>query len=233
MTVDYKAIVKEGLWDNNPILAQQLALCPLLAVTTTATNGLGMGLATMVVLMITSLVISLFRDIITPEVRIPAFILLIASVVTVVDLVMNAVMHDLYKVLGLFIPLIVTNCVILGRAEAFASRHKILPSLVDGFTMGLGFTLVLTVLGAVREIIGSGTLFANASLLLGNAFAFLELQLISDYRGFLIMILPPGGFLVMGFFMAGKRIIDTRVAERKKQEAANQPADIALASSSD
>lgn len=234
MTVDYKTITKEGLWANNPVLAQQLALCPLLAVTSTATNGLGMGLATMAVILITSLVISLFRDIITPEVRIPAFILLIASAVTVIDLVMNAFMHDLYKVLGLFIPLIVTNCMILGRAEAFASRHKILPSVVDGFMMGLGFTLVLTALGAVREIIGSGTLFANASLLLGNAFAFLELHLISDYRGFLIMILPPGGFLVMGFFMAGKRVIDARIAEREKQ-AGNKPADadIALASSSD
>ncbi|OUD13134.1 electron transport complex subunit E [Thioflexithrix psekupsensis] len=214
--VSYKTIARDGLWSNNPILAQQLALCPLLAVTTSATNGLGMGLATLVVIMMTSLVISLFRDIITPEVRIPAFILLIASVVTVVDLVINAFLHDLYKVLGLFIPLIVTNCVILGRAEAFASRHKIMPSLADGFMMGLGFTLVLVLLGAIREIIGSGTLFANASLLLGQTFAFLELVIIPDYRGYLIMILPPGGFLVMGFLMAGKRIIDARAEERQK-----------------
>lgn len=230
MTVDYKTIARDGLWDNNPVLAQQLALCPLLAVTTSATNGLGMGLATMAVMLITSLVISLFRDIITPEVRIPAFILLIASAVTVVDLVMNAFMHDLYKVLGLFIPLIVTNCMILGRAEAFASRNKIMPSLADGFMMGLGFTAVLVVLGAIREFIGNGTLFANASLLLGEAFGFLELTLIPNYGGYLIMMLPPGAFLVMGFLMAGKRVIDARSAERQKQQPVTDEA--ALASSS-
>lgn len=217
--ISYKTIARDGLWNNNPILAQQLALCPLLAVTTSATNGLGMGLATLAVIMITSLVISLFREIITPEVRIPAFILLIASVVTVVDLVINAFLHDLYKVLGLFIPLIVTNCMIFGRAEAFASRHKIMPSLADGFMMGLGFTIILVLLGAIREIIGSGTLFANASLLLGQTFSFLELVIIPDYRGYLIMILPPGGFLVMGFLMAGKRVLDARAEERQKLAA--------------
>ena len=218
--INYRNITREGLWDNNAVLAQQLALCPLLAVTTSATNGLGMGLATIAVILITSLVISLFRDIITQEVRIPAFILLIASAVTVVDLVMNAYMHDLYKVLGLFIPLIVTNCAILGRAESFASRNPILPSVYDGLMMGLGFTIVLVVLGGIREVIGSGTLFANASLLLGQWASFMELVLIPDYRGYLIMILPPGGFLVMGFLMAGKRVIDARIEKRQAEQAA-------------
>lgn len=216
MSIDYKTLARDGLWDSNPVLAQSLALCPLLAVTTSATNGLGMGLATMAVTIITGVVISLFRGIITPEVRIPVFILLIAATVTVVDMVMNAFLHDLYKVLGLFIPLIVTNCMILGRAESFASRHEVGPAAVDGFMMGLGFTLVLVVLGAIREIIGSGTLFANASLLLGDTFGFLEMTLIPEYRGFLIMILPPGAFIVMGFLTAGKRIIDTRIQEKAK-----------------
>jgi Na+-translocating ferredoxin:NAD+ oxidoreductase subunit E len=215
MSVDYQTISREGLWTNNPVFAQQLALCPLLAVTTSATNGLGMGLSTTVVMVITALIISLFREIISQEVRIPVFILLIATTVTVVDMSMNAFLHDLYKVLGLFIPLIVTNCVILGRAESFASRHKVVPAMLDGLMMGLGFTLVLVVLGGVREIIGSGTLFADASLLLGQAFAFLEMTLIDEYKGYLIMILPPGGFIAMGFIMAGKRLIDARLAARE------------------
>lgn len=212
---EYKVIMRDGLWDNNAVFAQQLALCPLLAVTTTATNGLGMGLSTTVVMVITGLVVSLFREVVTQEVRIPVFILLIATTVTVTDMVMNAFLHDLYKVLGLFIPLIVTNCVILGRAEAFASRNKVLPAMFDGLMMGLGFTLVLVVLGASREILGSGTLFANASLLLGQAFAFLELTIIPNYKGYLIMILPPGGFLMVGFLMAGKRLIDARIEKSR------------------
>lgn len=217
MAIDYKLIIKEGLWSNNTVFAQQLALCPLLAVTTTATNGLGMGLATTVVMIITSVLISMSRGVVTQEVRIPVFILLIATAVTVIDMVMNAFLHDLYKVLGLFIPLIVTNCVILGRAESYASRHPVLPSMIDGIMMGLGFTFALVLLGACREILGSGTLFANASLLLGNSFAFLELTVIPNYKGYLIMILPPGGFLVLGFLMAGKRLIDNRAKKAVPQ----------------
>jgi electron transport complex protein RnfE len=128
---------------------------------------------------------------------------------------MNAWLHDLHKILGLFIPLIVTNCAILGRAEAFSSRNNVVPSIVDGLMMGAGFTLSLVLLGAVREIIGTGTLFANASLLLGNAFSFMELTIIPDYKGFLLMILPPGGFLVLGFLLAGKRILDARLKESR------------------
>jgi Na+-translocating ferredoxin:NAD+ oxidoreductase subunit E len=216
MEMNYKTIAQDGLWGNNPVLAQSLALCPLLAVTTSATNGLGMGLATLFVVVTTSIIISTLREIITPEVRIPVFILLIAATVTIVDMMMNAFVHDLYKVLGLFIPLIVTNCMILGRAESFASRFPVKLAALDGLMMGLGFLWVLVLLGAIREIIGSGTLFAGASLLLGPAFGFMELTLIPEYRGYLIMILPPGGFLVMGFIMAGKRWLDKRALEQQQ-----------------
>ena len=211
MAANYRNIIRDGIWDNNVVFSQLLALCPLLAVTGTATNGLGMGLATLVVMIATGLAVALLRGLITPEVRIPVFVLIIATIVTIVDMVMNAWVHDLHKILGLFIPLIVTNCAILGRAESFASRNNIMPSLVDGLMMGLGFTLALVMLGSVREIIGNGTLFSNASLLLGDSFSFMELTLISDYKGFLLMILPPGGFLVLGFLLAGKRILDTRL----------------------
>ncbi|PIV30921.1 MAG: electron transport complex subunit RsxE, partial [Zetaproteobacteria bacterium CG02_land_8_20_14_3_00_50_9] len=168
---DYRQIMRDGIWDNNVVTVQMLALCPLLAVTSTATNGLGMGLATTAVMLSSNLLISLLRNIISNEVRIPVFILLIASIVTLVDMSMNAFLHDLHKVLGLFIPLIVTNCCILARAESFASKQKPLPAVVDGLMMGAGFTLILVVLGGVREIIGSGTLFSHAALLLGNGFS--------------------------------------------------------------
>ncbi|WPL16029.1 Nitrogen fixation protein RnfE [Thiorhodovibrio winogradskyi] len=213
-STDWARLARDGLWDNNVVFAQVLALCPLLAVTGTATNGLGLGLASTVVLVMSGFVIALLRGLITPQVRIPVFVLVIATLVTLVDLGMNAWMHDLHKVLGLFIPLIVTNCAILGRAESFASRNRVLPAAFDGLMMGLGFTLVLVALGAVREIIGFGTLFASASLLLGEGLGFLELTIIPDYRGFLLMILPPGGFLALGFLLAGKRLIDRRASAR-------------------
>lgn len=215
MSNDYKRIMRDGIWDNNVVFSQMLALCPLLAVTSTATNGLGMGLASLVVMVLSGLAISVLRGIITHEVRIPVFVLVIATIVTLVDMNMNAWLHDLHKVLGLFVPLIVTNCAILGRAESFAFRNPVLPSVVDGLMMGLGFTLVLVLLGAMREVIGSGTLFANAPLLLGNAFSFLEMTLIADYHGFLLMILPPGGFMALGFLLAAKRVIDHRLQRRK------------------
>jgi Na+-translocating ferredoxin:NAD+ oxidoreductase subunit E len=213
-------IARDGFWDNNVVFAQSLALCPLLAVTGTATNGLGMGLATTAVLVASGLLISMLRGLITPEVRIPVFVLIIAVLVTLVDLGLNAWLHDLHKVLGLFIPLIVTNCAILGRAESFASRNRVMPAAFDGLMMGVGFTFVLVLLGAIREIVGSGTLFANAELLLGDGMAFLELTLIPDYRGFLLAVLPPGGFLALGFMLAGKRLIDARLAALKQREAA-------------
>ena len=218
MAPDYAAITRNGLWDNNIVFGQLLALCPLLAVTGTATNGLGMGLATLAVMVLSGLAVSLLRNVITPEIRIPAFVLIIACIVTVVDMALNAWLHDLHKVLGLFIPLIVTNCAILGRAEAFASRQPATPAAFDGMMMGLGFTLALVVLGGVREILGSGTLFANASLLLGDGLEFLELTVIPDYDGFLLLILPPGGFIVLGFLLALKSVID-RIAQRRGTDA--------------
>ncbi|EHQ53285.1 electron transport complex RsxE subunit [Ectothiorhodospira sp. PHS-1] len=217
---DYRRLFRDGIWDNNVVMAQMLALCPLLAVTGTATNGLGMGLATTFVMVASGLLVSMFRGIITPEVRIPVFILLIASLVTLVDLVMNAYLYEMHKALGLFIPLIVTNCAILGRAESFASRQPVHRAMVDGLAMGVGFTVILVVLGAVREIPGSGTLFADAHLLLGESFAWMELTLIPDYRGFLLMILPPGAFLALGFILAGKRVLDARLAARTAPAAA-------------
>ncbi|MEI7610239.1 MAG: electron transport complex subunit E, partial [Rhodospirillaceae bacterium] len=174
--VDYKRIIKDGLWDNNSVFCMILGMCPTMAMTTSATNGLGMGLATAVVMAASSLLVATFRGWITQEVRIPVYILIVAAMVTLVDLMMNAWMHELYKVLGLFIPLIVSNCLPLARLEAFAAKEPVLPSLVDGIFMGIGFTFSLTLIGAVREIIGSGTLFADASLLLGPAFKFMELR---------------------------------------------------------
>jgi electron transport complex protein RnfE len=209
-TSSYTQVVRDGLWDNNIIFTQMLALCPLMALTSTATNGLGMGLATLLVLVLTNTIISMVRNWISPEVRIPVFVLLIAAVVTVVDMVFNAWMHELHKVLGLFLPLIVTNCAILGRAESFASRNSVPRSLMDGFSMGVGFTFALTLLGILREITASGTVFAQASSLLGNHFSFLETTLIPHYRGFLLMMLPPGGFLALGFVLAGKRLLTKR-----------------------
>jgi len=211
----YRKITRDGLWDNNIVFSQNLALCPLLAVTGTATNGLGMGLATLVVLIASNGIISMTRQLIPNEVRIPVFVLLIASLVTLVDMIMNAWLHELYKVLGLFIPLIVTNCAILGRAESFASRNEIKQALWDGLMMGLGFTIALVALGAAREILASGTLFANASLLLGSAFEFMEITLLPNYKGFLLTALPPGGFIMLGFIIAGKRLLDQKRAERQ------------------
>ena len=214
MSIDYRENAREGIWTNNIVFAQMLALCPLLAVSGTATNGLGMGLATIFVLVVSGALISSLRNVITAEVRIPEFVLIIASVVTLVDMMMNAWMHELYKVLGLFIPLIVTNCAILGRAEAFASKNSVGASIFDGLMMGLGFTLVLVILGATREVLASGTLFANAALLLGDGFSFLEMKLIPDYRGFLLFALPSGGFIALGFILAGKRVLDRRLEAR-------------------
>jgi len=210
MSVGYRRIVRDGLWDNNGVLAMLLGMCPSMAMTTSATNGLGMGLATAVVMAASSLLVAVFRNRITQEVRIPVYILIVAAMVTLVDLSMNAWMHELYKVLGLFIPLIVSNCLPLARLEAFASKEPVLPSLVDGIAMGIGFTIALTAIGAVREIVDSGTLFADASLLLGASFRFMEMRLLPESSNMLMMILPPGGFLVTGLLVVVKRMIDLR-----------------------
>jgi electron transport complex protein RnfE len=205
---------RSGLWDNNVVFVQLLAMCPTMALTSTATNGLGMGLATTAVLATSNVLIASIRHWVSPQVRIPVFVVLIAALVTLVDLALNAWVHELYKVLGLFIALIVVNCAILGRAEAFASKSPVGASLVDGLATGLGFTFALTTIGAIREVLGSGTLFAGASLLLGPAFAFLELTLIPAYTGFLLMVLPPGGFLVLGLLLAGRRTLEAARRQR-------------------
>ncbi|MBP8174026.1 MAG: electron transport complex subunit E [Aeromonadaceae bacterium] len=219
MMQEYKNLMADGLWRNNVIFTQMLALCPLMAVTTTATNGLGMGLVTAAVLIASNLLVSLIRNITPNQIRIPIFTLLIAALVTLVDQAMNAWMHDLHRVLGLFISLIVVNCAILGRAEAYAMKSKPLAATVDGVATGLGFTLGLVIVGGFREILGSGTLFSGAALLLGPHFTFMELTVLPGYRGFLLMLLPPGGFIMMGLLLAGQRLLKT-IGE-KKSIAAN------------
>jgi electron transport complex protein RnfE len=220
MSDDFRTIVRNGLWEQNVVFSQMLALCPAMAVTTSGTNGLGMGLATTVVLVVANVLVSMIRHTVSSQVRIPVFVVLIATLVTVVDMAMNAWLHDLYKVLGLFIALIVVNCAILGRSEAFAVKNTVAASAVDGLAMGLGFTGALTVIGLVREFLGAGTLFAQASSLLGPSFAFLEMKL-PGYGGALLMILPPGGFAVLGFMLAGKRVMENRLAARPAENAAS------------
>ena len=213
MSTSYGKLFKDGLWENNVVFSQMLALCPVMAVTTSGTNGLGMGLATTAVLLISNILVSIIRHTVSSQVRIPVFVVLIATLVTIVDMAMNAWLHELYKVLGLFIALIVVNCAILGRAEAFAVKNSVFSSAVDGLSMGLGFTGALTLIGLIREFLGAGTLFAQASNLLGPSFAFLEMK-VPGYGGALLMILPPGGFAVLGFLLAGKRAMERRLAQR-------------------
>ena len=214
MDADLTKVAKDGLWNNNTALVQLLGLCPLLAVSSTLVNGLGLGLATTLVLIGSNVIVSLIRNLVHSEIRIPVFVMVIAALVTTVELSLNAYFHELYKVLGIFIPLIVTNCAIIGRAEAFASKHSVFPAFVDGLTIGLGFALVLTVLGAMREIIGMGTLFAQANLMFGEAARNLTITFSHDYPGFLLAILPPGAFLGLGLLIALKNIIDRRLAQR-------------------
>lgn len=203
-----RSVIRDGLWDNNVVLGQMLGMCPVMAVTSSATNGLGMGLATMAVLVVSNALIASLRNWVSDTVRIPIFIALIAGLVTLVDICLNAWLHELYKVLGIYIALIVVNCAVLGRAEAFASRNTVALSALDGLMMGLGFTAVLVVMGGIREVLGAGTLFANAHVLLGAHFAFLELKLLPESANTLFMILPPGGFLTLGMLIAGRRRIE-------------------------
>lgn len=211
----YQEIVIQGLWHNNQALVALLGLCPLLAVTSTAINGLGLGLATLFVLTASNATVSLIRNLVRPEVRLPVFVLVIASFVTATELVMNAWFHALYNILGIFIPLIVTNCAIIGRAEAFASKNGLIRSIIDGLSVGLGFTLVLVILGGMRELLGSGTLFAQAHLMFGEGARSLTLQLGDDFRGLLVAILPPGAFLGLGFLIALKNLIDQSVKKNR------------------
>jgi electron transport complex protein RnfE len=225
---DYKQISQDGLWSNNPALVQVLGLCPLLAVTNTFINGLGLGIATLLVLIGSNVSISLVRSLIPREIRIPIFVMMIASFVTIIQLLMNAFTYELYLILGIFIPLIVTNCVIIGRAEAFASRNDVLPSFVDGLMQGLGFTLVLITLGGFRELLGQGTLFSGAELLLGDWAKDMTLTVFHTDNEFLFAILPPGAFVGLGLMIAAKNWLDIR---QKKSKLAIKNSLIALNSS--
>lgn len=210
---DCKKITLDGLWHNNPGLVQLLGLCPLLAVTGNFINGLGLGIATIITLTVSNTVISFTRNWVRKEIRIPYYVLVIASVVTVIDLSMHALVPQLHSVLGIFIPLIVTNCVIIGRAEAFASKNNMTRAALDGFMMGLGFALVLVTLGGLREFIGAGTLFSDASVMFGDMAKDWTFQINKDYRGFLLAILPPGAFLGMGLLIALKNIVDKKIEQ--------------------
>ncbi|MDD1794319.1 electron transport complex subunit E [Enterovibrio makurazakiensis] len=211
-------LMKNGLWLNNPALVQLLGLCPLLAVSATVTNALGLGLATLLVLVGSNLIVSLVREWVPKEVRIPIFVMIIASLVTCVQLLMNAYAFGLYQSLGIFIPLIVTNCIIIGRAEAFASKNTPLPAVLDGFWMGMGMTAALVVLGAFREIMGNGTLFDGADRLLGDWAAGLRIEVFHFDSPFLLAMLPPGAFLTVGFIIAAKNVIDERQAKKQPKE---------------
>ena len=197
-------LYKDGMWVNNPALVQLLGLCPLLAVTSTVTNALGLGLATLLVLIGSNVSVSIVRNWVPKDIRIPVFVMIIAGFVTIVQLLMNAYTFGLYQSLGIFIPLIVTNCAIIGRAEAYASKNPVHLSAFDGIMMGLGFMVVLVVLGAMREVIGQGTLFDNADLLLGSWAQSLRIEVFSFDNQFLLAILPPGAFLGLGLLIAAK-----------------------------
>jgi electron transport complex protein RnfE len=212
----YSPIIRDGLWKNNPALVQLLGLCPLLAVSNTVINGLGLGLATILTLVASNGLVSLLRKHIPDEARLPVFVLIIASIVTIIELSMNAWFHELYLILGIFIPLIVTNCAITGRAEAFASRNPVGPSLVDGLMMGIGFTAVLVLLGAMREVIGLGTLFSEAHLMFGEAARNLTITVFENYRGFLLALLPHGAFIGLGLIVALKNVICSAINQTSR-----------------
>lgn len=209
------SIAREGLWTGNPALVKSLGLCPLLAVSGDLATSLGLGLATLLVLVFSNFLISLIRKHIDQNTRLPIQIMIIATAVTCVDILMQAYLFDLHQRVGLFIALIVTNCILLGRSETFASKQPVLLAVFDGLMTGLGFLLVITLMGAMREILGQGTLLANLQLLTGvreHAFAIEVLN-----EGFLLMVLPPGAFLTLGFIIAGKNVIDQKLTRKPEQ----------------
>ncbi|MCA7012282.1 electron transport complex subunit E [Dickeya dadantii] len=218
-----KELALQGLWKNNSALVQLLGLCPLLAVTSTATNALGLGLATTLVLTCTNIAVSALRRWVPGEIRIPIYVLLIASVVTIVQMLINAYAYGLYQSLGIFIPLIVTNCIVIGRAEAFASKNTVMLSALDGLFMGLGATSALFVLGAIREILGNGTLFDGADLLLGSWARVLRVEVVHMDSPFLLMILPPGAFIGLGMMLAAKYLIDEKRKQRRARTVRLSP----------
>lgn len=215
---EHKTLLKNGMWSNNPALVQLLGLCPLLAVSSTVTNALGLGIATLLVLVGSNVSVSLIRNHVPKEIRIPVFVMIIASLVSCVQLLMNAYAYGLYLSLGIFIPLIVTNCIIIGRAEAYASKNEVLPAALDGFWMGMGMTSVLVVLGTMREVLGNGTLFDGADLLLGDWAAALRIEIFHFDTSFLLALLPPGAFIGVGFLIALKNVIDANLKARQPQQ---------------
>jgi electron transport complex protein RnfE len=210
----YSDIIFDGLWKNNPGFVQLLGLCPLLAVTATLINGLGLGIATTLILISSNITVSLIRNIVPNEIRLPVFVIVIASFVTAVEMIMKAFYYDLYLTLGIFIPLIVTNCSVIGRAEAFASKQPVDKAFLDGLMMGIGFTIALVLLGGLRELLGYGTLFAQAELMFGQAAQWMTITVFEDYRGFLLAVLPPGAFFGLGLLIALKNAIDNRQSRR-------------------
>ncbi len=206
----YRQLAIDGLWRNNPALVQVLGLCPLLAISNTTVNALGLGLATLLTLVVSNTLVSVIRHWVRPEIRLPVFVLVIASVVTAIELAMNTWLHGLYLVLGIFLPLIVTNCIIIARAEGFASRHDVARAAFDGLMMGAGFALVLLALGMLRELLGQGTLFANAHLMLGEWGRGLTWQVMPENYSFLLAILPPGAFIALALLIALKNALDQR-----------------------
>ena len=206
--VDAKNVLINGLWRNNQALVALLGLCPLMAVSSTAINGLGLGIATMLTIIITNVIVATIRSWLKTEIRIPMFVVIIASVVTVIEMLMRAHWFQLYSVLGIFVPLIVTNCAVIGRAEAYASKNTIVLSALDGFFVGLGFLAVLLVLGCIRELLGYGSLFREADILLGSFASHLKITVFDDYQGFLFAILPPGAFMGLAFIIALKNKLE-------------------------
>ncbi len=222
----FRTVWLDGLWHKNPALVQLLGLCPLLAISTTAVNGLGLGLATMATVTLSNLLVSTLRHWLIQEIRIPVFVILIAGTVTCIDLIMNAWWHELYLTLGIFIPLIITNCAILARAESFASRNNTGLSVVDGLATGAGFALVLTALGGIRELVGQGTLLADADLLFGPIAANWQLTLTENYGGLLVALLPPGAFIILGLMLAARNLIaaqQIKAADRDTSNAGARP----------
>ena len=219
----FREIALQGLWKNNPGLVQLLGLCPLLGTSSSMVNALGLGLATLFVLVCSSVSVSLIRSALSETVRLPAFLLIIATLTTCIELLMQAWRFELYQVLGIFVPLITTNCVILGRAQIFASQNNLARSAFDALMMGLGFALVLLIIGTLRELLGHGTLLAGMELLFGPAAADWKVQ-VPGYQGLLLAVLPPGAFLVLGLLIALKNRIDESLADRAKAQAGNVPA---------
>ncbi|MDH2925187.1 electron transport complex protein RnfE [Nicoletella semolina] len=209
-TQSWRRLFTEGVWKNNGTLVQLLGLCPLLAVSNNMTNALGLGIATMLVLICTNTFVSIFRHFTPHDIRIPIYVMIIATAVTAIQLLMNAFAYPVYQSLGIFIPLIVTNCIVIGRAEAFASKNSVLHSAFDGFSMGLGMTFSLVILGTLREIIGNGTLFDGLHLLLGDWAKSIRIDLLQLDSGLLLAILPPGAFIGLGIILAIKNLIDRK-----------------------